>query len=155
MSNKISQKQGFTIIEVVLVLAIAGLIFLMVFVAFPALQRNQRDTQRREDYSQLQAAVISAYSNDGVLPADDADSELWEAIGNNGRDPENTEYTVGINTATASGYTAPSLTRGNVFVIKNAQCNNNGQPQYTTDATQFAIFVFFLGGSYCRSARAR
>ncbi|MCL2869540.1 prepilin-type N-terminal cleavage/methylation domain-containing protein, partial [Candidatus Saccharibacteria bacterium] len=34
-------RQGFTIIEVVLVLAIAGLIFLMVFIALPALQRSQ------------------------------------------------------------------------------------------------------------------
>ena len=31
-----SNKKGFTIIEVVLVLAIAGLIFLMVFIALPA-----------------------------------------------------------------------------------------------------------------------
>ena len=36
-------KKGFTIIEVVLVLAIAGLIFLMVFIALPALQRSQRN----------------------------------------------------------------------------------------------------------------
>lgn len=38
---------GFTIIEVVLVLAIAGLIFMMVFIALPALQRNQRDTKKK------------------------------------------------------------------------------------------------------------
>ena len=44
---------GFTIIEVVLVLAIAGLIFLMVFLALPALQRQQRDTQRRSDASRV------------------------------------------------------------------------------------------------------
>ena len=50
-------KQGFTIIEVVLVLAIAGLIFLMVFIAWPALQRSQRDTQRRNDYSMLSTAI--------------------------------------------------------------------------------------------------
>ena len=35
--NSSSQKPAFTIIEVVLVLAIAGLIFLMVFIALPAL----------------------------------------------------------------------------------------------------------------------
>ena len=46
--NRSSQAGGFTIIEVVLVLAIAGLIFLMVFVALPALQRSQRDTQRKK-----------------------------------------------------------------------------------------------------------
>lgn len=51
------QKKGFTIIEVVLVLAIGGLIFLMVFIALPALQRSQRDTQRREDVAIIASAV--------------------------------------------------------------------------------------------------
>ena len=37
-------KLAFTIIEVVLISSITGLIFLMVFIALPALQRSQRDT---------------------------------------------------------------------------------------------------------------
>ena len=45
--------KGFTIIEVVLVLAIAGLIFLMVFLALPALQRAQRDTARKQDVAMV------------------------------------------------------------------------------------------------------
>ena len=62
-------KKGFTIIEVVLVLAIAGLIFLMVFLALPALQRSQRDTQRKNDASRLRAAVTDYSSNNrGHLP---------------------------------------------------------------------------------------
>lgn len=48
MLRKKIQKNGFTIIEVVLVLAVAGLIFLMIFLALPALQRSQRDTQRKK-----------------------------------------------------------------------------------------------------------
>ena len=51
--------KGFTIIEVVLVLAIAGLIFLMVFLALPALQRSQRDTQQKQDV----AMVVTALHN--------------------------------------------------------------------------------------------
>jgi prepilin-type N-terminal cleavage/methylation domain-containing protein len=40
MSKKLSKKEkGFTIIEVMIVLAIAGLIMLVVFLAVPALQR--------------------------------------------------------------------------------------------------------------------
>ena len=63
-------KRGFTIIEVVLVLGIAGLIFLMVFVALPALQRSQRDTQRREDVTKLVSAVKDYQSNNrGALPS--------------------------------------------------------------------------------------
>ena len=56
-------RKGFTIIEVILVLAIAGLIFLMVFIALPTLQRNQRDTQRKNDLSRLKTALDSYKSN--------------------------------------------------------------------------------------------
>ena len=51
------RKRGFTIIEVVLVLAVAGLIFMMVFVALPSLQRSQRNTQRRRDFDRVIAAA--------------------------------------------------------------------------------------------------
>lgn len=67
------KEKGFTIIEVVLVLAIAGLIFLMVFIALPALQRSQRDTQRKNDLSRALTAVTSYTSNSrGSLPANTA-----------------------------------------------------------------------------------
>ena len=58
-----SEREGFTIIEVVLVLAIAGLIFLMVFVALPALQRSQRDTARRNDMSRVDTSLVQYQTN--------------------------------------------------------------------------------------------
>lgn len=62
-------KKGFTIIEVSLVLAIGGLIFLMVFVALPSLQRSQRDSRRRDDVIQL-VEEIKKYemNNRSALP---------------------------------------------------------------------------------------
>lgn len=68
-------KKGFTIIEVVLVLAIAGLIFLMVFVALPALQRGQRDIQRRSDISRFMSQINSYQTNNGGrVPSADKDA---------------------------------------------------------------------------------
>jgi prepilin-type N-terminal cleavage/methylation domain-containing protein len=62
-------KKGFTIIEVVLVLAIAGLIFLMVFIALPALQRSQRNTQREDDLARILTAVNQYQANNnGKVP---------------------------------------------------------------------------------------
>lgn len=61
--QNINSKEGFTIIEVVLVLAIAGLIFLMVFVALPALQRSQRDTARRNDMSRVDTSLVQYQTN--------------------------------------------------------------------------------------------
>lgn len=70
MNTATQNKKGFTIIEVVLVLAIAALIFLMVFIALPALQRNQRDTQRESDLGRFMSAVTAYSSNNrGAVPA--------------------------------------------------------------------------------------
>jgi prepilin-type N-terminal cleavage/methylation domain-containing protein len=63
MSRQQLKQSGFTIIEVVLVLAIAALIFLMVFIALPALQRNQRDQARKEVLGKVTSAVTSYQSN--------------------------------------------------------------------------------------------
>lgn len=60
--------RGFTIIEVVLVLAIAGLIFLTVFLALPALQTAQRDNQRKSDISLTVAAVRNYIADTNQAP---------------------------------------------------------------------------------------
>lgn len=66
--KKIS-RNGFTIIEVSLVLAIAGLIFLMVFVALPGLRASQRDTERREDIMSFLEKVKDYQTNNrGAIP---------------------------------------------------------------------------------------
>ena len=63
-----SQAAGFTVIEVVLVLAIAGLIFLMVFITLPALQRSQRDALRKQQANTLRDAMTRrATNNKGLL----------------------------------------------------------------------------------------
>ena len=64
------QKEGFTIIEVLIVLAIAGLILLIVFLAVPSLQRNSRNTQRTRDVSAILGALTEFVNNNaGSLPA--------------------------------------------------------------------------------------
>ena len=71
--TKKDNKKGFTIIEVVLVLAIAGLIFAMVFIALPALQRSQRDQSRKNDASVVASAINnwnSANRNGGTFSED-------------------------------------------------------------------------------------
>lgn len=78
--NRVKQQNGFTIIEVVLVLAIAALIFLMIFIALPALQRNQRDTARKNDASVVSSAVTNFTSNQRrAFKSEDA-SELVKYI---------------------------------------------------------------------------
>jgi prepilin-type N-terminal cleavage/methylation domain-containing protein len=69
LSNIRKRNEGFTIIEVLIVLAIAGLIMLIVFLAVPALQRNSRNTQEKSAASALLGA-INEYenNNNGGVP---------------------------------------------------------------------------------------
>jgi prepilin-type N-terminal cleavage/methylation domain-containing protein len=69
LKNIKNNNKGFTIIEVLIVLAIAGLIMLIVFLAVPALQRNSRNTQRKSDAGALLAAVQEYTSANGTAPS--------------------------------------------------------------------------------------
>ncbi len=127
-----NNKKGFTIIEVVLVLAIAGLIFLMVFLALPALQRSQRDTQRKNDASRLRAAVTDYTSNNrGALPWNGAALKsdfISKYITTNEtttfNDPStNSQYTV----VSATGATNAPNAIGQMKVSNKAKCGTDGE----------------------------
>lgn len=70
MKTKLNKpNRGFTIIEVMIVLAIAGLILAIVFIAVPQLQRNTRDNQRQNVASRLKAELETyASNNQGKYP---------------------------------------------------------------------------------------
>jgi prepilin-type N-terminal cleavage/methylation domain-containing protein len=53
-----NQSSGYTMIEVMIVLAIAALIMVIVFLAIPGLQVSSRNTSREHDASQLVASFI-------------------------------------------------------------------------------------------------
>lgn len=80
-------QKGFTIIEVLIVLAIAGLILLIVFLAVPALQRSSRNTAVKNDAQNALGGVAEFQNaNNGILPdAITADP--------NGSDPGKVTYT--------------------------------------------------------------
>ena len=71
MYKKLQQRKqgGFTIIEVLIVLAIAGLIMVVVFLAVPNLQRSQRNNARKSDANNMLQNLSEYVGNaNGSLP---------------------------------------------------------------------------------------
>lgn len=69
MLEKMKLRKGFTLIEVVIVLAIAALIFVIVFLAVTGAQRSRRDTHRKSDLNRMAAQLENyASNNNGVYP---------------------------------------------------------------------------------------
>jgi prepilin-type N-terminal cleavage/methylation domain-containing protein len=162
--NKSKKQKGFTIIEVVLVLAIAGLIFMMVFIALPSLQRSQRDMQRKNDLNRLATALASYQSNNrGALPSGMAPSEAtsWPSFveryvrtgGDDFRDPsgggdDEGEYNV---STTATLPTTFDPEQPVIVVTVGATCDGEGLT--TGQGSRKVAFQMALegGGVACQS----
>lgn len=171
---------GFTIIEVVLVLAIAGLIFLMVFIALPNLQRSQRDTQRRSDLARLQDQLVQYQTNNkgklpdpskgGTLTALDGDTTMptcgtnteaacfvvnyMNAAGateNEFVDPDGWRYGVTFQTLTSGTDGLPKDFKDHmIMVYLHAKCDRE-KAVYSGAARDFAVVYRLEGnGVYCR-----
>ncbi|HYG84265.1 MAG TPA: type II secretion system protein [Verrucomicrobiae bacterium] len=149
--NKVNSQKGFTIIEVVLVLAIAGLIFLMVFIALPALQRNQRDQQRRSDVGRM-ISQLTQYQTDnrGKLPSNN--SELNNFVSNYLRtndeqfaDPNKGDYTVTLGAASSE----PS--DGEITYHPGSVCGEGGSVK-SGGSRKVAVRVKLEGGPiFCQN----
>ena len=163
---------GFTIIEVVLVLAIAGLIFLMVFIALPALQRNQRDTQRKNDISHLQDAIERYRANNkGRLPwaVNAAGSQNTKNFGSNylkihegeWSDPSGVPYYLFLVTDTSTGSTPGWVHPGYrafvnngtvqnyIFIRVSAKCSGRTFERNDQPNRYALIYALEGGGSVC------
>lgn len=115
LQNIKKRNKGFTIIEVLIVLAIAGLIMLIVFLAVPALRRNSNNSVARNDASKILAAVSESVANsNGVLPANNADAtDLAGAA--------NTKQTVKV-VDTGANVVAPAI--DTVQIVKQVKCTD-------------------------------
>ena len=84
--NKQDRKEsGFTIVEVMIVLAIASLILAIVFIAVPPLQTSGRNNSRRSDLTGLRAQFDTWIANNGSkLPRDTGTDDLNSIVGSTG-----------------------------------------------------------------------
>ena len=161
--NSSSQKPAFTIIEVVLVLAIAGLIFLMVFIALPTLQRNQRDTRRKNDMSRLKTTIDSYKSNNrGNLPWGTDRYGVWSQSDNFGinylkadqgefGDPSSGRYAFGVNYYSIAGgsiYSTFEAQQSHISISIGFICD--GDTITSAGSNNYAIrYRLEGGGVYC------
>jgi prepilin-type N-terminal cleavage/methylation domain-containing protein len=132
--NLRKKDEGFTIIEVLIVLAIAGIIMLIVFLAVPALQRNSRNTRMRNDASSLLSGVNEFMSNNnGQTPTTvtlvAGTQTDFQFSGGPSTSPVVAKASAGT-TVNLQALTAPSVgtaptVSGTINIVTNNGCNNN------------------------------
>ena len=133
-------EKGFTIIEVMIVLAIAGLILVVVLVAVPQLQRNQRNSARRNDASRVATAVSNWVSNNNgaVFTSGTGNVNETAVINDLGNVSQYVLTTATLDVATGTQGALNNLT--NIRVVTGAQCGANGASTATGAAPrQFVV----------------
>lgn len=158
--DKKNQK-GFTIIEVVLVLAIAGLIFLIVFLALPGLQRSRRDTQRKSDFNSVTAALENAASNAGGKYPTNTITTITTFIPGFTPAKDPTGLTYGVSNTSAAPYDANPVDLGGfgkywmMVYQQDGTCVNNVATAPAVAPTNpgyhYAISMVLESGAICRA----
>jgi len=122
----IKKKGGFTLIETVMVLAIAGLILVVVFLAVGGAQRANRDTARVNEAGQV-AAQMEAYArdHDGTYPTSQTMAANYLDTVHD-QDVAHPSYTTGNGPATSTS---------GVIVRSGVVCNTSSGATSGTFAT--------------------
>jgi type II secretory pathway pseudopilin PulG len=131
--SKRSGATGFTIVETMIVLAIAGLILLIVFQAIPVLIRNGRNNQRRQDVQTILGAVSHwELNNSGNVPNTPGDDFLTYVQSKLTAYTYNTTYTYIHSKVETPGVTLTSVNHDpdtdpdQVFVYNYQKCSGGG-----------------------------
>lgn len=142
------KESGFTIIEVLIVLAIAGLIMLVVFLAVPALQRNSRNTQYRNEASRLLGAYNEASSNN-------AGAVLTNNEANTVKSAANTKNITSLTIA-GQGATAPDANSTSEAVIQTgAKCTAANSFTTAAGTTRQVVILFNVETSGGKQAQCQ
>lgn len=138
------KSKGFTIIEVLIVLAIAGVIILAVLIAVPTLQRNSRNSGRTSEASRIAALVNQCLANrNGVVTSCDDAGEIQYLVDD--FQQLNTDPT--FSTTAPVGDVDGGSTTG-TEVNYSAQCTTAGDfAVASTSGTRSFTVLFFLEGS--------
>ena len=153
MKSLNKKEQGFTLIEIVIVLAIAAAIILMVFLAVTGVRKSQRDTQRRSDAGRM-AATLEQYASNygGAYPASTGDTAGWFAgyVQGSFKAPAGASYSLAASGGGyASGWqsisTTPAIPTAAAAVVNGSNLNQVDLGTGTT-TTGSAIYSVCISG---------
>lgn len=161
---KAKRQEGFTIIEVLIVLAIAGLLMAVVFIAVPQLQRNSRDNARQNMVQRLKTEM-ETYSgnNQGRYPLDFSACAAGNNVGrwcdfynryvsgkidvrdpSTGSDVVAATFSGGFRNGDGAAATLPA-NAGEVTIARGAKCDGEGIAASGTANANTKNFALVIG----------
>jgi prepilin-type N-terminal cleavage/methylation domain-containing protein len=160
MFKKLKENSSaFTIIEVMIVMAIAGLIIVAVLIAVPQLQRNQRNSARQNVASRIKTEIDNySGNNNGKVPTNAADitgfnTRYLTGIAANIQDPKTgTAFTIAYTADTTVVAGAINANNGGIpavgAIIYKDGVTCNGERLAAGSGRTYAMWTTLEGGAY-------
>lgn len=140
------RREGFTIIEVLIVLAIAGLIMVVVFMAVPNLRRNQANNAIRTQANNLIAAYGEVSSNKGGKTLSPSSSTTANSDAAKVKDSANiSEAAVTVTIAASVARTVQSTEYGTdkYAILTGVQCSAQDSEDVTLPSSSRKVVIVF------------
>lgn len=147
MSLKVKQ-QGFTIVELLIVIVVIGILAALVITTFTGIQQRARNTERETDIKAIHGQVEAYYAQNGRYPTvGNLNDDAWRSTNMKGLDegalhaPNSTADVTGSATTATNEYSYIATPNGCDNTPTNGDCVG-----YTVEADKEG------GGTYSKTA---
>ena len=137
------RNQGFTIVELLIVIVVIGILAALVITTYSGIQAKARNGKRSNDMQAVQTQVEAFYSQNGYYPSlTDLNSKVWRAANMKSLDKialvdPSTNCDPDVSTTCVAGTPAAKIYAYAVTDASNASCETTDTncAQYTLTAT--------------------
>lgn len=117
-----NKQQGFTIVELLIVIVVIGILAALVITTFTGIQQKARDTERQTDIKALQGQIEAYYAQKGNYPTrTNVNDGTWRSTNMKGLDAEALKDPKGA-TQTLAAAVSSTQYRYDVLNASDASC---------------------------------
>ncbi|MEK7603160.1 MAG: type II secretion system protein [Patescibacteria group bacterium] len=141
-----SKQQGFTIVELLIVIVVIGILAALVITTFTGIQQNGRNTERKTDVKALHGQVEAYYAQNGKYPTlANMNDSSWRTTNMKGLDAEALQDPKG----TAQTLVAAAAANSYAYAVTPSGCDNG----VGGDCTGYTLTATLEGGgTYAKTA---
>jgi prepilin-type N-terminal cleavage/methylation domain-containing protein len=144
-------QQGFTIVELLIVIVVIGILAGLVITTFTGIQQKARNTERQTDIKAMHGQVEAYYAQNGKYPTlANMNSYSWRQTNMKGLDSEAIKDPKGAGTGANTSDTAPyqlaSAAAASIYSYAVTASDGTACDNSTKDCAQYTLTATYEGG---------